>query len=123
MTRTPCCRAMVIASRIAAMPPILVTLGWKISSAPSSIARRAFGSIADVLASRDGNTVFAADASHRIVIVDRINWLLEPGEIVLLELARHRDGLVRRPGAVGIDHEGDIRSGSLSAGGHRLDQM
>src|SRR5262249_60975927 len=76
-----------------------------------------------ILAARDGDAGFAANASHSIVIVDRINRLLEPGEIVLLELARHGDGLVRRPGAVGIDHKRDIRSGSSSARGHRLDQM
>jgi hypothetical protein len=41
-----------------------------------------FAGIADILAGRDGDASFAADASHRIVIVDRINRLLDPGEIV-----------------------------------------
>ena len=71
---TPCCRAMVIASRIAAMPPILVTLGWNIERAEFDCAPR-FAGIADILAGRDGDAGFAANASHRIVIVDRINRL------------------------------------------------
>ena len=66
---------MVIASRIAAMPPIFGDARLEnIERAEFDCAPR-FAGIADILAGRDGDAGFAANASHRIVIVDRINRL------------------------------------------------
>ncbi len=73
---------------------------------------------AGVLAGGQGDADLGLEPGECAEVLGREDRLLEPMEVVGLELERHLARLARRPGAVGVEHKGHAIAGRLA---RRLD--
>ena len=72
----------------------------------------------DILAGR-GDGAGGADAGEAGMVLRRPDGFLEPVEVVRAQAFRHGDGLVDGPGAIGVEHEADLRTDRGAGGADR----
>src|SRR5204862_6611600 len=74
-----------------------------------------------VLAARDRRAERRAHARETIIVLGRPHRLLEPAQLVALELAARATRGPHAPRAVGVEHQLDAVAGHLARVGHRPD--